>query len=112
MLVALALPQSEAVDLMFAYDLGNLIGHLATTFPQINFRLIAVKQAENGDLLSREEITEGALSQGADLLVFLGDERRFAPAALDQMLVAAMEQYIEKEARAQANKTLTAGYIH
>lgn len=112
MLLALALPQSEVVDLMFAYDLANLIGHLATKFPMVNVRLYAVKQAENGDLLSKEEIVDAASNSGANLVVFLGDERRFAPELLDKMLAVAIPQHIEAEAQKQAKTSISAGVLN
>lgn len=107
MLLTLALPQSEMVDLMFAYDLANLVGHLAVTFPQVNVRIIAVKQAENGDLLAKDEIVQAALREGADLVVFLGDERRFGPELFDKMLLAAIPEFIEREAQREAKKSLS-----
>lgn len=112
MLLALALPQSEMVDLMFAYDLANLIGHLAVSFPVVNVKLIAVKQAENGDLMEKDEIVQAALAEKADLVVFLGDERRFAPDLFDKMLLVAIPEYIEKQARIEASKMLTTGMVN
>lgn len=111
MLIALALPQVETVDLMFAFDLANLIGHLATTFPQVNVRIIAVPQAENGDLMDKSEIARLASAEGANLVTFLGD-RRFAPELLDQMLVAAIPEFIEAEAHKLANASLSNGVLH
>lgn len=107
MLLALALPQSDAVDLWFAFDLANLVGHLATTFPQINVRLLVAPQGEDGSLLTKDEFAKAAMADGADLMVMLGDERRFAPQLLDKMLAVAIPEFIEHQARTLANKTLT-----
>jgi hypothetical protein len=95
------------VDLWFAYDLANLIGHLSTAFPQINVRLLVAPQGEDGSLLSKEEFAQAAIADGADLMVMLGDSRRFAPELLDKMLVAAIPEFIEKEARKIAGQTLS-----
>ena len=107
MLLTLVLPQSEVVDLMFAYDLANLIGHLASTFPQVNVRIMAVKQEEDGTLLDKQEFIDAATSEGADLVTFLGDNRRFGPELLDKMLVAAIPEFIEAAARKMAGTMLT-----
>lgn len=107
MLLTIILPQAGTVDLMYAYDLGNLVGHLATSFPQIDVRLMADKQAETGDLLDKQEFVDAAMQAGADLVVFLGDERRFAPEILDKMLLVAIPEFIERAARQQAGKTLS-----
>lgn len=112
MLLGIALPQSDVVDLMFAYDLANLIGHLSTTFPQVDVKLFAVKQEEDGTLLSKEEIVRGAMDAGANLVVFLGDERRFGPQLLDKMLVVAVKEFIEAEAKKQAQTLLTTGALN
>lgn len=109
MFLALALPQAPTVDLMFAYDLANLIGHLAVTFPQVNVRMLAAPQAENGDLIDKQEFIDAAMSEGADLVVFIGDERRFAPELLDKMLVAAIPEFIEAAAQKLAGTMLTGG---
>lgn len=107
MLLALALPQADVVDLWFAYDLANLIGHLATTFPQVNVRLLVSPQGEDGSMLTKEEFAKAAIETGADLMVMLGDERRFAPELLDRMLLAAIPEFIEREAAKVANASLT-----
>jgi hypothetical protein len=107
MLLTIVLPQSPTVDLMYAYDLANLIGHLGVTFPQVNVRLMADKQAENGDLLDKQTFVDAAMNAGSDLVLFLGDERRFAPEILDRMLLAAIPEFIEREAQRQAATSLT-----
>lgn len=112
MLITIVLPQSGVVDLMFAYDLANLVGHISTAFPQVNLRLLVNKQADDGTLLDKQEFVDAAIAQGSDLVTFLGDERRFAPELMDRMLLAAIPEFIEKEARKLASTSLSTGFVN
>lgn len=86
MILAIALPQTPAVDLSFAFDLANLVGHIATTYPEVSVRLL---MAPDGDPLAKEDFIESATGAGADLVVFM-NEQRFRPDQFDRMLNVAL----------------------
>lgn len=85
MKIALVIPGMGLVPAVFAHDLARVVGHVATTRPDTEVRILAAADEELSESLLNE-LVGVAREWGADLTVFPDVNARMPNYAFDEML--------------------------
>jgi hypothetical protein len=92
MKIALAVPGVGDVPAIFAYDLAQFIGYLASQ-PAVQVRILT--STDPIDDAVHEELVQAAMEWGADILLFPKTTERLAANTLDAAIDMALAPKIE-----------------
>lgn len=83
--IALCIPGLGTVPAVFAHDLARITGHVASTYPNVNVRLLAAAEEEPSPEV-RDALVNAAQEWGADICIFPNPDNRMPADAFDPLI--------------------------